>query len=127
MTDDQTPKVGYMYPPKHTQFKKGASGNPRGRPRKRDDMNTVLQRVLDRRVRVKDDDRKMPIREALMRKLRDLALQGDKRALALQRRILNEAGYDKPEPSRVDRRKLFREIGERLKLAISQEEEPDEE
>ena len=26
-------KVGYGKPPKHTQFKKGQSGNPKGRPK----------------------------------------------------------------------------------------------
>ena len=28
-------EVGYKKPPKHTQFKKGQSGNPKGRPRKK--------------------------------------------------------------------------------------------
>ena len=51
-----------------------------------EDLDTVLHRVLNRKVRVKDDDQTMPIRDALMRKLRELALQGDKQALALQRR-----------------------------------------
>ena len=91
MTERKTNDVGYMNPPEHTRFKKGQSGNPRGRPRKRDDLNTVLQRVLNRKVRVKDNDRKLPIREALIWKLRELALQGDKQALALQRRIIDEA------------------------------------
>jgi Family of unknown function (DUF5681) len=27
-------KVGYCKPPKHTQFKKGVSGNPSGRPKR---------------------------------------------------------------------------------------------
>ena len=96
MTDDQTPTVGYMNPPEHTRFKKGRSGNPRGRPRKREDLNTVLHRVLNRKVRVKDNDQKMPIRDALMWKLRDLALQGDKQAMALQRRIIDESGIADP-------------------------------
>lgn len=100
MTDEESkaPGVGYMNPPEHTRFRKGRSGNPRGRPRKREDLNTVLNRVLTRKVRVKDNDRTMPIRDALIWKLRDLALQGDKQALALQRRILDEAGLAAPDP-----------------------------
>ncbi|WP_157770173.1 DUF5681 domain-containing protein [Ruegeria marisrubri] len=85
-----------MIPPQHTRFKKGQSGNPRGRPRKREDLNTVLHRVLNRKVRTKDDDQTMPIRDALMWKLRDLALQGDKQAIALQQRIIEEAGIADP-------------------------------
>jgi hypothetical protein len=80
-----------MKPPKHGQFKKGQSGNPNGRPKKPEDLFTGLQRALNRKIRVKDNDQKLPIRDALIWKLRELALQGDKQALALQRRIIDEA------------------------------------
>ncbi|SLN63403.1 hypothetical protein PEL8287_03457 [Roseovarius litorisediminis] len=96
MTERKNPDVGYMNPPEHTRFKKGKSGNPRGRPRKREDLNTVLNRVLNRKIRIKDDGRKMPLRDALIWKLRELALQGDKQALALQRRIIDESGIADP-------------------------------
>lgn len=127
MTDEKTSKVGYKNPPEHTQFKKGKSGNPRGRPRKRDDMNTVLQRVLNRKVRVKGLDGNMPIRDAMMWKLRELALQGDKQAHALQRRILTEAGHDTPDPwPETDRRWLFRKVGKLLKQELDKQENSDE-
>ncbi|MCE8519852.1 hypothetical protein KBY30_02550 [Ruegeria pomeroyi] len=111
MTAEAPPKVGYMNPPQHTRFKKGKSGNPRGRPRKQEDLNTVLHRVLNRKVRTKDDDQTMPIRDALMRKLRELALQGDRQALALQRRIIDETGIADPDacsPEEKKRRILSR-------------------
>lgn len=79
MTNDKTTNVGYMSPPEHTRFKKGKSGNPRGRPRKQEDLNNLLNRVLKRKVRVKDNDRKMPIREALIWKLRELACRATSR------------------------------------------------
>jgi len=91
MTDRDTLKAGFMNPPEHTRFKKGKSGNPRGRPRKPKDLNTALQKVLNRKVRIKDNEQKMPIRDALIWKLRELALQGDKQALFLQRRIVEQA------------------------------------
>ncbi|MCE8532257.1 hypothetical protein KBY24_02570 [Ruegeria pomeroyi] len=111
MTTETPPKVGYMTPPQYTRFKKGESGNPRGRPRKQEDLDTVLHRVLNRKVRVKDDDQTMPIRDALMRKLRELALQGDRQALALQRRIIDESGIADPDacsPEEKKRRILSR-------------------
>jgi len=101
MTDHDAAKTGFMNPPEHTRFKKGKSGNPQGRPRKPKDLNTVLQQVLNRKVRIKDDERKMPIRDALIWTLRGLALQGDKQALSLQRRIIEQAGLarvDRPSP-----------------------------
>ena len=92
MTEPETPTVGFMNPPKNTQFQRGKSGNPRGRPRKPKDINTILQQVLDRKVRLREGDRQITIRNALIWKLRELTLQGDKRALALLRKIMDEAG-----------------------------------
>ena len=112
MTERKTSDVGYMNPPEHTRYKKGKSGNPRGRPRKREDLNTVLQRVLNRKVRVKDNDQKLPIQDALIWKLRELALQGDKQALALQRRIIDEADIGQP------REEIVREWRERIAKAL---------
>ncbi len=97
MSDEAKHPVGYMSPPEHTRFKKGKSGNPRGRPKKKEDIYTLLQRVLKRKVRVSSADQQMPIREALIRKLRELALSGDARAISLQRRILDEAGVNQTE------------------------------
>ena len=39
-------KVGYGNPPQHTRFKKGQSGNPRGRPKGTLNLATVLARTL---------------------------------------------------------------------------------
>ncbi len=112
MTDENTSAVGYMNPPEHTRFKKGKSGNPRGRPRKREDLNTVLNRVLNRKVRVKENDQKLPIRDALMWKLRDLALNGDKQAMALQRRIIDESGIADPNAysPEEEKKKILRAV-----------------
>ena len=100
MTEPETPTVGFMNPPKNTQFQRGKSGNPRGRPRKPKDINAILQQVLDRKVRLREGDRQITIRNALIWKLRELTLQGDKRALALVRKIMDEAGLATAEAQR---------------------------
>jgi len=46
MSNDQGGKVGYKCPPKHTQFQKGRSGNPRGRPRKKAEEHFTGDRKL---------------------------------------------------------------------------------
>ena len=112
MTDENTSTVGYKNPPEHTRFKKGESGNPRGRPRKQEDLKIILNRVLKRKVRVKDNDQKLPVRDALMWKLRELALQGDKQAMALQRRIIDESGIADPNAysPEEDRKEMVRAL-----------------
>lgn len=120
MTDQTKNPVGYMSPPEHSRFKKGRSGNPKGRPKKPDDIYTHLQRVLKRKVKPNGADRKMPISEALIRKLRELALSGDKRALALQRKIIDEAAVAEarrfdPEEEKRQFLEGLRRIGVRIR------------
>ena len=91
MSGQSNRPAGYANPPAQHRFKKGKSGNPRGRPRKQDDLWSHMNRVLGRKVKFQGSDDQIPIREALIRRLRELALAGDRRALELQRRILAEA------------------------------------
>lgn len=88
MTDLKPHTTGYMKPPTERQFKKGTSGNPKGRPKTPETPYTALQKVLDRKVSLAGSGRKIPIREALLMRLRELAHGGDRRAVALQQRIL---------------------------------------
>lgn len=52
MKDDPDYEVGYGKPPKHTQFKKGCSGNRKGRPKKRKGEQQLLAEILDSEVEV---------------------------------------------------------------------------
>jgi Family of unknown function (DUF5681) len=92
---------GYMKPPKHSQFKKGKSGNPKGRPRKPDDVPTMIERVMKRKVRVEGEDKKITMMNALMRKLREQVLTGDMRAFSLTQRVLETDAKLSPARSYV--------------------------
>ena len=45
-------EVGFAKPPQRTQFRKGASGNPKGRPKGSKSMASILTKVGRQRVRV---------------------------------------------------------------------------
>lgn len=70
--------VGFAKPPKRTRFKKGRSGNPNGRPRKKPDFYLELTKVLHENVTVTVDGQqeRVTVQEALLLRLRDQALQG---------------------------------------------------
>ena len=42
--------IGYKRPPKATQFQKGQSGNPRGRPRGSKNLSTLISEALDEKL-----------------------------------------------------------------------------
>jgi len=74
-------KVGYKKPPKHSQFKKGQSGNKKGRPRESKNVAMILRSIWDKPVLVNDNGkkRKIPYFEAFMTKMAEKALNGSTR------------------------------------------------
>src|SRR5688572_3666738 len=85
--------VGYGKPPESTRFKKGQSGNPRGRPRGRKNWVTQAERILNEKVVINESGRRTTVTkfEAAVKQLVNKAASGDHRAiqalLALQRSI----------------------------------------
>ena len=81
--DDDDDKVGYGKPPKHTQFGKGQSGNPKGRPKRTRNFRTDLEDVLKSKVRISEDgcSKAVSSQMAALMRLREKALNGDGRAL----------------------------------------------
>ena len=78
-------EIGYGKPPKRTQFKKGQSGNPKGRAKGRKNFKTDLAEVLSERVSVKEGGvrRNLSKQRALLKSLTAKAMQGDARSAAL--------------------------------------------
>jgi hypothetical protein len=76
-------EVGYRKPPKHSQFKKGQSGNPKGRPKGSKDFVTTFMRVANERIRITQNGRTRTITkfEATMIQLTNKAASGDMRAI----------------------------------------------
>ena len=75
-------EVGYGKPPRHTRFKPGRSGNPRGRPSGSKNLATVLSEALNEPVIVAEDGRRRKItkRQAIIKQLVNRSAKADLRA-----------------------------------------------
>jgi hypothetical protein len=84
MPDNQESKyqVGFQRPPRHTQFRKGTSGNPKGRPRDSKNLATELEEALGEKVAIVENGRRRKItkRCAMIKQLVNKAASGDLRA-----------------------------------------------
>lgn len=80
MTHDDT--VGYGRPPKHTRFRPGKSGNPKGRPRGRRNLKAELEDELRQRILVREGDKQAMVtkRHAVIKAQLAKAMKGDTRA-----------------------------------------------
>jgi len=104
-------KVGYKHPPVTSQFRKGQSGNPRGRRKGQRNLAPVLREVLRQTVKVKRGGKteRMSKGEALIQMLLSKAHSGDARAI--------EAVLVLTEKNRADRYTRT-EIGRTRELSI---------
>ncbi len=76
-------EVGYGKPPKHTQFNKDQSGNPRGRPKGSRNFSKDVKDTLKEPVRLTKGGKRKTVstQHATLLRLREKALSGDARAL----------------------------------------------
>ena len=90
-TEDDTPNevpelqhsVGYGAPPKATRFKKGVSGNPKGRPRGSLNVATLFIKALHEKVVINERGKRKTVTklEAALKQVVNKAASGDPRAI----------------------------------------------
>lgn len=80
MADDA---IGYGRPPKRSQFVKGQSGNPSGRPKGSQDLAAVLNATMRQRIKVTENGRVRYTTkfQAIFAQLMNKALRGDVNAI----------------------------------------------
>ena len=120
-------KVGYGKPPKTRQFKKGKSGNPRGRPKGSLNLATDLTAELGEHITVREDGRprKVSKQRALIKSLMAKALQGDVRAmtslLAIYARVITDPPLDDNQPIDTDELQVLRRFAPRLLRSVKRQ------
>ena len=118
-------KIGYGKPPKATRFKRGKSGNPKGRPKGSLNLATDLTAELGEHITVREDGRprKVSKQRALIKSLMAKALQGDVRAtaslLALYARVITEPPPDDNQPIDADELQVLRRFAPHLLRSVS--------
>ncbi len=76
-------EIGYKKPPKETQFKKGVSGNPRGRPKGSKNTIAILNDALEQKISVAQNGKvtKINKKTAILMQMVNKATQGDLKSI----------------------------------------------
>jgi len=104
-------RVGYGRPPVNTQFKKGQSGNPKGRPRGSFNVSTLFMKTLREKVVINENGQRKKVTklEAALKQLVNKAASGDLRAINQLAELARESeakqnvpGGEQPEIGELD-------------------------
>lgn len=93
-TSTDLPEVGYKKPPKNSQFRKGRSGNPNGRPKA--PIGISIKEILDGDQRGKNGE-VISRREAYVIALVNEALRGNQKAFSKFMKLMHRSGLIRRE------------------------------
>jgi Family of unknown function (DUF5681) len=91
---DAAHEVGYGKPPKATRFRKGRSGNPKGRQSGDENLLSVFKRMAMKRIKIREGDksRTITMADAIILQNYKAALQKDQIAMSNIIRLAEESG-----------------------------------
>ena len=107
-------EVGYRKPPGHTRFKKGQSGNPKGRPAGAKNLSTLLSEALNEPVVVTENGghRKITKRQAIIKQLVNQSATADWRAVKILLDMLRD--IESPTESAAPEASSFSVVDEKV-------------
>src|SRR6267154_2983140 len=91
---EPTYEVGFGKPPEANQFRKGRTGNPRGKRQGEENTISAFKRIVSKRVKINDGEkvRTITLAEAVILKNIQAALQKNPFAMSNIFRLAEEAG-----------------------------------
>jgi hypothetical protein len=108
---DSPSDVGYGKPPKASRFRKGRSGNPKGRLSGEENILSVFKRLATKRVKIKEGDkwRMISMADAIILRNCNAALQKNQNAMSNIIRLAEESGelIDRTDVKQVGRPASF--------------------
>jgi hypothetical protein len=116
--------VGYCKPPRHSRFKKGQSGNPRGRPAGSKNLKTLVTQALNQHIVIIEDGRprKITKREAIANEIVNRSATADFRAVKI---VLDIEGQAEPlSPETAAYSEADEKVIERLRKRFSKKDTP---
>jgi len=86
-------EVGYRKPPKHTQFPRGVSGNPKGRPKEAPDFDAALLREAKSRLTLIENGRRIRVskHDIIVKQFTNNAMKGKSSDLRMFREAYRQA------------------------------------
>src|SRR2546427_11266656 len=132
-SDDPSPEkteIGFKKPPKAHSWKKGESGNPKGRKKGSRNKKTIIIRLMEGRLGRKiPDPKKLTAQAALLWKAIQKGLAGDARAMAFAFKRYDDAtasGWAGPVITTEEDRQVYDALRTKIRREIEEENDATE-
>jgi hypothetical protein len=123
-------EIGFKKPPKAHSWKKGESGNPKGRKKGSRNKKTIIIRLMEGRLGRKiPDPKKLTAQEALLWKAIQKGLAGDAKAMAFAFKRYDDAtasGWAGPAITTEEDQQVYDALRTKIRREIEEENDASE-